>query len=249
MKIVLVTGGFDPLHSGHIEYFNAARQLGDKLVVGLNSDAWLSRKKGAAFMPWGERATIIAALSVVDRVITFNDNDDSAKDAIRKARSIFPNHDIIFANGGDRTQHNIPEMDLLKEYLNLQFVFGVGGEDKKNSSSWILSNWSGERVGRTWGEWRVLSQINNAVKTKELIVNPGEKLSMQRHAYRTEFWFVAQGSARVHWHLGYTDIKQYGTIEIHKSEWHQLENIGSNILHVVEIQYGDNCTELDIERK
>ena len=68
-KVVICTGGFDPLHSGHIEYFRAARELGDKLVVGLNSDNWLARKKGRAFMPWEERASIIAALHNVDRVI------------------------------------------------------------------------------------------------------------------------------------------------------------------------------------
>jgi len=151
MKIVLVTGGFDPLHSGHIEYFKAARQLGDKLIVGLNSDEWLTRKKGQPFMPWQERAAIVANLQVVDRVINFDDSDNSAKDAIRKAREIFPNQDIIFANGGDRTKENIPEMELLNEYLNLQFVFGVGGNNKMNSSSWILREWKQPKTLRQWG--------------------------------------------------------------------------------------------------
>jgi D-beta-D-heptose 7-phosphate kinase/D-beta-D-heptose 1-phosphate adenosyltransferase len=73
-KIVLVTGGFDPLHSGHIAYFKSAKALGDKLIVGLNSDDWLERKKCRAFMPWEERATIIAALHNTDRVINFDDN-------------------------------------------------------------------------------------------------------------------------------------------------------------------------------
>ena len=75
MKTVLVTGGFDPLHSGHIEYFKAARQLGDKLVVGLNSDTWLTNKKGRAFMPFGERSSIIKELSVVDDVILVEDDE------------------------------------------------------------------------------------------------------------------------------------------------------------------------------
>ena len=78
MKTVLVTGGFDPLHSGHIEYFKAARELGDYLVVGVNSDDWLTRKKGKAFMPFEERASIIKELKCVDKVIGFNDDDDSA---------------------------------------------------------------------------------------------------------------------------------------------------------------------------
>ena len=159
MKIVLVTGGFDPCHSGHIAYFKAARELGDKLIVGVNSDDWLTRKKGRPFMNWEERATIVASMHDVDRVINFDDSDNSAKDAIRKARTIFPNHEIIFANGGDRTRDNIPEMDLLDEYLNLSFVFGVGGENKANSSSWILEEWKSPKTIRPWGYYRVLPDV------------------------------------------------------------------------------------------
>ena len=81
-KVVLVTGGFDPLHSGHIAYFKAARELGDHLVVGLNSDEWLTRKKGRPFMPIEERAAIVKELACVDEVIAFDDNDDTACAAI-----------------------------------------------------------------------------------------------------------------------------------------------------------------------
>ena len=141
-KIVLVSGGFDPCHSGHIAYFKAARELGDVLIVGVNSDEWLARKKGRSFMPWEERATIVNAIRYVDRVIDFNDEDNSAKDAIRKIQSIYPYCEIIFANGGDRTEENIPEMDLLTAQSHLRFEFGVGGDHKANSSSWILKEWN-----------------------------------------------------------------------------------------------------------
>ena len=249
MKIVLVTGGFDPIHSGHIAYFKSARELGDKLVVGVNSDEWLTRKKGQPFMSWEERATIVASLHDVDRVINFDDSDNSAKDAIRKAREIFPGHDIIFANGGDRTKDNIPEMELLKEYLNLTFVFGVGGEDKKNSSSWILQEWKAPRVERTWGYYRVLHDVPGT-KVKELTVNPGQKLSMQRHQQRAEFWFVSEGVATVKWdEHGHTTIKKHGTDVIYKEEWHQLINNTDQPLKIIEIQYGEACDESDIERR
>jgi D-beta-D-heptose 7-phosphate kinase/D-beta-D-heptose 1-phosphate adenosyltransferase len=108
--IVLVTGGFDPLHSGHIAYFNAAKALGDVLVVGINSDSWLERKKGRAFMPSTERITIIQNLKVVDHCILFDDSDGSAREAIRNVKMLYPNSQVIFANGGDRTKDNIPEM-------------------------------------------------------------------------------------------------------------------------------------------
>lgn len=142
MKIVLVTGGFDPIHSGHISYLTAAKQLGNLLCVGINSDEWLKRKKGKAFLPLNERGSIVYAVKGVDFVIDFDDSDDSAKDAIRKVRTMFPSAQIVFANGGDRTRSNIPEMDI--EDPNLQFAFGVGGTDKINSSSWILKNWEND---------------------------------------------------------------------------------------------------------
>ena len=137
-RVVLVTGGFDPIHSGHIEYFKAAKQLGDMLIVGVNTDAWLTRKKGRAFMPIYERVTIIENLRMVNHCILFNDDDDTAIQAIRNVMMMYPNSTIIFANGGDRTAENIPEMSV----KGVEFVFGVGGEDKKNSSSQLLKTWS-----------------------------------------------------------------------------------------------------------
>ncbi len=98
-KIVLVTGGFDPLHSGHIAYLKAAKLLGDILVVGVNSDAWLARKKGQAFMPLLERTAIIRELECVDFVIDFDDLDNTANHAIWMVRQSYPQDDIIFANG------------------------------------------------------------------------------------------------------------------------------------------------------
>ena len=96
--IVIATGGFDPIHSGHINYIKEAKKLGNVLIVGANSDAWLRRKKGQEFMPWEERASILSAIKDVDRVINFDDTDGSAKNAIRKVRSIYSNDKIVFAN-------------------------------------------------------------------------------------------------------------------------------------------------------
>ena len=253
MKIVLVTGGFDPIHSGHIAYFNSARELGDKLIVGLNSDSWLERKKGRAFMPWEERATVVAALGVVDRVINFDDTDNSAKDAIKKVRAIHPTAHIIFANGGDRTKENIPEMDLLKEMLHLNFVFGVGGENKANSSSWILEEWKAPKTERPWGYYRVLHEVPGT-KVKELTIDPGQKLSMQRHKHRAEYWHVTEGRCMVESqsNVGYKyptkELMEHHSYHIPKKEWHRLSNPYDVPCRIVEIQYGIECSEADIER-
>jgi cytidyltransferase-like protein len=252
MKIVLITGGFDPLHSGHIAYFKAAKTLGDMLIVGLNSDDWLVRKKGAAFMPWNERLCIINNLSMVDEVYTFDDDDGSAKHFIQQARAHYPDAELIFANGGDRTKDNIPEMDV--EDSNLSFVFGVGGEDKKNSSSWILQEWKAPKTERQWGYYRVLHEVPG-MKVKELTVNPGCSLSMQRHNLRAEYWIVSEGEAVVNratplnFELPPALLDKHDQLHVTVQEWHQLTNPYEHPLKIVEIQYGEQCVEEDIERK
>jgi cytidyltransferase-like protein len=249
---ILVTGGFDPIHSGHIAYFQAARDLGDRLVVGLNSDDWLTRKKGRAFMPLTERRTIVSNLRMVDEIVTYDDTDGSSRAAIHEVRRRYPQDRIIFANGGDRTARNIPEMDV--DVDNLQFRFGVGGENKANSSSWILEDWKAPQTRRPWGYYRVLHEVPG-VKVKELTVEPGGALSMQRHRDRAEFWLVSSGRATVNTINHSTDLESRGIYERHQhlhidtNEWHQLVNNESSPLKIVEIQYGDRCEEEDIERK
>jgi cytidyltransferase-like protein len=250
--IVLITGGFDPLHSGHIAYFKAARSLGDILVVGVNSDDWLTRKKGAPFMPYKERAAIVRNIVGVDFVIDFNDDDGSAKHAIQMVRASYPQERIVFANGGDRTQVNIPEMDTTDN--NVEFVFGVGGENKMNSSSWILQEWKAPKTERQWGYYRVLHEVPG-MKVKELTVNPGKSLSMQRHHHRAEYWIVSEGEAVVNRQMesGYAlpsvNLRKHVEYQVPVREWHQLTNPFDIPVKVVEIQYGENCIEEDIERK
>jgi D-beta-D-heptose 7-phosphate kinase/D-beta-D-heptose 1-phosphate adenosyltransferase len=137
MKIVVVSGGFDPLHSGHIAYFRSAKELGNKLVVGINSDSWLTRKKGKPFMPWFERSQIIQSIKYVDYIMEFNDDDGSAKLLLKLVKQTFPNDEIICANGGDRVESNNHELGV----DGVTFVYGVGGSHKINSSSEILKSW------------------------------------------------------------------------------------------------------------
>jgi len=251
-KIVLVTGGFDPVHSGHIAYFKAARTLGDMLIVGLNSDDWLTRKKGSAFMPWNERLCIVNNLSMVDEVFTFDDEDGSARHFIQQVRAHYPDAELIFANGGDRTKDNIPEMDVVDN--NLNFIFGVGGEDKKNSSSWILQEWKSPKTKRSWGYYRVLHDVPG-MKLKELTVEPGKSLSMQRHQHRAEYWMVSEGSCIVNTTTGSgynfppKTLSKHEEFKILVNEWHQLTNPFDVPCKIVEIQYGEQCIEEDIERK
>jgi D-beta-D-heptose 7-phosphate kinase/D-beta-D-heptose 1-phosphate adenosyltransferase len=251
--VVIITGGFDPLHSGHLSYIKAARELGDMLVVGVNSDEWLVRKKGRSFMPAVERRQIIAAIEGVDKAVEFNDRDGTGKAVINWVRLTYPKAKIIFANGGDRTADNIPEMDI--EDSNIEFVFGVGGEDKANSSSWILEEWKAPKTERQWGYYRVLHEIEKNVKVKELTVDPGKSLSMQRHNNRLELWFVAEGTATVYTINSSSDeeldgvYEKFCNIHIAANQWHRLTNKTDKPLKIIEIQYGEECIEEDIERK
>jgi D-beta-D-heptose 7-phosphate kinase/D-beta-D-heptose 1-phosphate adenosyltransferase len=119
MKIVVVSGGFDPIHSGHLAYFREAKELGMYLIVGVNSDEWLMRKKGYVFMPIEEREEIVKSVKYVNGVNRFNDDDDSAIDLLNKVKYWYPSDEIIFVKG-------------------VEFVYGVGGKDKLNSSSDIV---------------------------------------------------------------------------------------------------------------
>jgi len=248
--IVVVSGGFDPVHSGHIRLIKAAKMLGDQLIVGINSDEWLTRKKGRAFMPWTERLAVLNNLKPVDEVYTFDDEDGTACHLLQQVRAHYPDARIIFANGGDRTSTNIPEMTV----PGVEFVFGVGGEDKANSSSWILEEWKAPKTERVWGYYRVLYELPGT-KVKELTVMPGQCLSMQRHQDRAEHWHVAQGTATVYSINRKSDqelLGEFGSsqhIHIARGEWHQLCNETDQPLRVVEIQYGVNCVEEDIERR
>ena len=143
MRVVIVSGGFDPIHSGHINHFIEARKLGDILIVGLNSDEWLTRKKGKPFLPIDERLAVVKSIRMKDSAVAFNDDDNSSISLIRQALVLFD--DVLFANGGDRTQDNIPEIDAFDKDPRVQFAFGVGGTHKQNSSSWILKEWTSQK--------------------------------------------------------------------------------------------------------
>jgi cytidyltransferase-like protein len=250
MKIVLATGGFDPLHSGHIKYLQAARLHGDKLVVGLNSDAWLTRKKGRSFMLFDERQAVLKGLRCVDEVVAFDDSDDSAVKLLENMQLSYSYAEIIFVNGGDRTAKNIPELSV----KNVLFKFGVGGEDKSNSSSQILEEWATPKTLRPWGYYRVLHEVEGT-KVKELTVMPGQSLSMQRHAGRNEHWHVSKGKCVVNsimasgYHLPSKQLELHNTHLVQTGEWHQLTNPFTEPCCIIEIQFGSCCIETDIERK
>ena len=139
-NVIIVSGGFDPVHKGHIRMFREAANLGANVIVGLNSDEWLTRKKGKPFMSWSERAEILESCKFVNQVWSMVDDDDTASDIIKQVARTYKDKDvnIYFANGGDRGKGNVPEMDICKD-LNVVMLWGIGG-GKIQSSSWLIEN-------------------------------------------------------------------------------------------------------------
>lgn len=135
--IVAVSGGFDPPHVGHLRLFQEAKKLGNELVVILNNDNWLKKKKGYNFFPQKERKEILAALRYVDRVfLTKHPSNPEDMSVNRELRILKPH---IFANGGDRTLGNILEVAVCRE-IGCAMVFNVGKGGKVQSSSWLLKD-------------------------------------------------------------------------------------------------------------
>lgn len=179
IPLILVSGGFDPLHDGHMEYLQKAAQYGP-VVVALNSDAWLLRKKRYTFMPsWEARASVLQGVKGVVKVYAVDDSDDTVCEALKVLK---PTH---FAKGGDRTKANTPEVKLCEE-LGIEMIFGLG--EKIRASS--------DLIKRKWGTYEVLLE-DKAFKVKRLVVEPMSATSKQRHEHRSETWVYPDGQVKI----------------------------------------------------
>lgn len=224
-KVMILSGGFDPLHSGHIEMFKNAKNQSDFLVVCINSDSWLKNKKGINFLTEDERLSIIKSIKYVDDAFIFEDDEyGSALNGIKRVVSLEENYKImfrewiyltydepymeeplpkiefIFGNGGDRNPNSTPSLEQKYcEENGISLVWNIGG-NKSNSSSWILNryrDWHFEETERCWGKYKVIYQ-DSKKKVKVIQVNPKCSLSLQSHEKRSEHWTVVQGTASVY---------------------------------------------------
>lgn len=136
--IMVLSGGFDPLHVGHIRMIKHARDMAALVVVGVNSDDWLRRNRGRAGHAFEDRCEIVASIRGVTSAVGFSDDDDTAVALIRMVCRLSPGAKIAFGNGGDRTSTNVPEVEICNE-LGVDLVWGVGG-DSVESSSGVIEN-------------------------------------------------------------------------------------------------------------
>ncbi len=216
MKRIAISGGFDPIHPGHIAMIEEATKHGEVHII-VNSDEWLIRKKGFFFQPWVDRKKILEAYT--PHVHAVDDADGTVCEALRRIKPDY------FGNGGDRGKTNTPELTVCEE-LGILPVFELGG-GKYSSSSALNAK---QRVTTKWGWYDVILDMHK-IKVKMLHIEAGKTLSLQRHADRSEFFFMPNGEMRINL----------------PNVWHVLEAPQDEALDLLEVQVGIS-TEEDIER-
>jgi len=243
MKRVLVSGGFDPLHAGHVDMFAAAKARGDRLIVAVNTDEWLHRKKGYVFMPMEMRMKIVRECRYVDEVIMAEtDQYGAISPTIKKVKP------DIFANGGDRVEGELPESEVAAcEELGVELLYGIGGGKIASSSTFASNLMRREQASRPWGGFEVIRRTPaNWVKIIE--VDPFQMTSLQRHKHRDESWVVVSGKARITTN-GMVFTMQPGDVYVvPRGTLHRIENVIGQPLIIVEVAVG-NPQEDDIERR
>lgn len=230
-KTIVISGGFDPIHPGHIAMIEGAAKYGEVHII-VNSDDWLVRKKGFFFQPWTDRKKILEAYT--PHVHAVDDGDGTVCEALRRIKPDY------FGNGGDRTNKNTPELEVCLE-LGIEPVFELGG-GKYSSSSAINGR---QRVKTRWGFYDVLLDMPK-LKVKVLNIEAGKKLSLQKHQKRSEFFFMPNGEVRMNlpgvWHAPKAPEDKDLTIlevQIGESEESDIEKVSET----------DSSYEAEVEKK
>ena len=248
-SVAVISGGFDPIHPGHISLIEQASAYGE-LIIGLNSDAWLVRKKGFAFMSWIERATVLRSINNVSEVIEFNDDDETAISLLNKVKDTWPDRTIFFCNGGDRKKGNVPEAVV----DGVRFEYDIGNE-KITSSRRLFYDAQFKPSTTRWGDYRVIYSDEH-VKIKLIQVSPGSCLSYQKHEDRGEIWFVKRGHGKViinnvsidkinHKSDVVLKLNPMDTYQVNPKMWHQLINDSKDTpLEILELQVGKKISEI-----
>ena len=254
-NIVLVSGGFDPLHKGHIDLINEAANFGEVLVI-INNEQFLIEKKGFSFFSIDERTEIVKNLNNVFEVFISIDKDHTVSKSIEYLVKTKKYNIKYFANGGDRKNKNdIPEFEICNKF-NIETLFDIGGNKVQSSSlitqkfyeKMLIINDDKKINKKPWGHYINLLKEGNYL-LKKIVVMPGEELSEQLHKFREEHWIVVEGQVEVT-HNEKVSKKTTGDyIHIKKESIHRVKNSKDLPAIIIEIQMGNILSESDIIRK
>lgn len=270
MKYNVLSGGFDPLTPGHVSVINKSYE-NRKTIIILNTDEWLVKKKGAAFIPYDHRKAILLGLNNVEAVIQQIDDDMTVSKTLRFLCDSRPKDNFVFINSGDKTTSEVPEYKALKGLCsNLTYETALSEFDKVHSSQYLY-DWTKLQLSkklseipplitmqqRPWGHWEVLREYKDRYdfwyKIKLLVIKPKQKLSMQRHQFRREIWRVLDGYG-IYFDGDFEQkLNENIVVNVPANRWHQIINHTDIDLVILEIQKSTEinmpCDESDIERR
>ena len=243
-RVVAVSGGFDPLHIGHVRLLRAARALGDRLVVIMNNDNWLMAKKGFVFMPQEERVELLRKFPFVDNVVlTSHRKDDPDRSVVRTLKEVKPD---IFANGGDRDPKDAKKksssLNLDQTFCRengIELIFNVGEGGKVQSSSWMINaaRKPASRSVRPWGRYYGWDS-GKGWNLKTVYIDRGKRLSLQYHRGRSEHWMLVEGDATA------TIESPSGLKEMYTLRLGESFRVGKGAVHRLESKKGGVIVEV-----
>lgn len=229
MKTVVASGYFDPLHIGHIEYLKKSKELGDRLIVLVNTNQSAVQKKGFYFMELQERIKIIQSLKYVDEAIPALDEDGTV------AKSLSVLKPDIFAKGGDRTISNLPKQEIeVCRQNNIEIITQLGGKIQ-SSSQLVNDSIVNQTIREKWGQLRTIYNDSN-MQIKLLYIDPHSSVDLQRHLDRNEIWITINGYACIENDNRKSMFCKGETLPIIKECTHRVSNVTDDVLIIQETQ-------------
>lgn len=241
MKVVLCSGAFDPLHQGHIDLLTAAKKLGDKLIIALNSDRWIHEIKGKPFMKYGERSTILQNLKMVTDVIAFDDSVPDLEDAVHKVRRWYHPSTIIYACGHPYTRDLFPKS---KDVLVCPDV--GGGEFALLGSKEKLKNYTHSLYHTSYG-YDYLAYLDSDCQIKNLRIDPKHFTPTERLPDTSVLLFAARGDAVVRWNwpddsrVNSRQLMQHEYFYVPSDQLFSIINPTDRRIVVTKIEYNTSC--------
>ena len=252
-EYIVISGGFDPIHSGHIDLIQDASKVANVIAI-VNNNNFLTDKKGFIFLDQNERLKILSKIQGVDETFLSIDKDHTVIESLKKLIDAGKNIKY-FGNGGDRrTKDDIPETEICKKN-NIDLIFNLGGQKSQSSSSLAVSLYDQMQkkegvlnlVEKPWGFYKTFISEGEYL-LKKIYINPGEELSEQSHNHRDEHWIIVSGKVTILSDEKMQEKEKNDHIFIGRNTKHKIINNEEQPAVIIEVQTGVILSEDDIIR-